>query len=217
MTDTNDLPAGASEARAADPSDHRSLTAHRFDLREQLENDRATGTFGEVQLPLVRITRVHGVLWDLDPKLLRPGNGIFEPDTDPRIFFDNIRNVLNRHPLARRAEVRVSGTGLHLIVGLDPPLDLHTASEQRHWEGAVMAVQRTLPVDPRQPGITAVSRVGTHPHPAPPIPCPSARVRISGHPGRLLRRLTFFLRAYWSMSPSAKTEWHTHRCRDSIF
>ncbi len=133
-------------------------TSDLVDQRESLANDRRQGTFAEVQLPVERITRLHGIMLDLDPGLLRPDNGIFEPAVDPRDFFLRVQPMLNRHPLASRAEVRVSGTGLHAIIRLDPAVELHTPADQRRWAGAVQAVQRTLPVDPRQPGITALTR-----------------------------------------------------------
>ncbi len=128
------------------------------DLREQLYNRRECGTFAEIQLPAERITTLHGIVFDLDPKLYRPGNPLFPPDDDPRRFFDLVRPVLDRHPLARDAEVRMTGTGLHAIVWLDPPAQLCTAAAQARWGAYVRAVQATLPTDPNAPGITALTR-----------------------------------------------------------
>jgi hypothetical protein len=128
------------------------------DSREQLCNDRKMGNFVEVQLPLERITTLHGFLVDLDPKLYRPGNPIFPPHDDPRVFYDAVKPVLDRHPLARFAEVRATGTGLHVIVRLSPPAELTSASAQRHWDSMVRAVQHTLPGDTSAPGITALTR-----------------------------------------------------------
>jgi hypothetical protein len=122
------------------------------DLREQLVNGRETGTFAEVQLPRERVTTLHGILLDLDPQLYRPGNPVFPPAADPRAFFEQVRPVLDRHPLARHAEVRKTGTGLHAIVLLDPPAELHTAADQARWDALVRAVQCTLPVDPNARG-----------------------------------------------------------------
>src|SRR5262245_25980124 len=75
------------------------------DAREQLYNDRQTGTINQVQLPKERITRLHGVLFDLDPHLYLAGNGLVEPDGDPATFYQSIKPVLARHPLAGKAEV----------------------------------------------------------------------------------------------------------------
>jgi hypothetical protein len=128
------------------------------DSREQLCNDRKIGNFFEVQLPLERITALHGFLIDLDPKLYRPGNPIFPPDDDPRVFFEAVKPVLDRHPLARFAEVRATGTGLHVIVRFNPPAELTSASAQGHWDSMARAVQLTLPGDTSAPGITALTR-----------------------------------------------------------
>jgi hypothetical protein len=128
------------------------------DLREQLYNERKAGTFAEVQLPRERITTLHGFFFDLDPKLYRPGNPLFPPGDDPKRFFDLIRPVLDRHPLARDAEVRASGTGLHVITWIAPPVELGTAAAQARWAAYVRAVQATLPTDPNAPGITALTR-----------------------------------------------------------
>ena len=128
------------------------------DLREQLVNERRTGTFGQVQLPLERITTVHAFLLDLDPKLYVARNPFFPPADDPEVFFHNIEPVLNHHPLAGTAEVRMTGTGLHVIIPLAPPVELKGAGAQRRWDALVRAVQCTLPADPNAPGITALTR-----------------------------------------------------------
>jgi hypothetical protein len=126
--------------------------------RQQLYNDQLLGRITEVQFPRERITTLHGIMIDLDPKLFRPGNSYLPPRDDPREFLAGIRPVLDRHPLARQAEVRLSGTGLHVIVRLDPPAKFFTASQQRRWDHIVRAVQYSFPGDPNAPGITAVTR-----------------------------------------------------------
>jgi hypothetical protein len=111
-----------------------------------------------VQLPLERITTLHAFFFDLDPGLYRPGNPLFPPDNDPKRFFELVRLVLDRHPLARDAEVRATGTGLHAIVWLAPQVELGTAAAQARWAAYVRAVQATLPTDPNAPGITGLTR-----------------------------------------------------------
>jgi hypothetical protein len=129
-----------------------------IDKRETLWNEGRTGPAGLIQVPTERITRLRGILLDLDPNRLRPDNTLFPPADDPRQFFENIRPVLARHPLARRVQVRLSGTGLHGILRLDPPVELTSAAEQKWWANVVRAVQCSLPVDPNAPGITALTR-----------------------------------------------------------
>ena len=130
----------------------------RPDDREQLYNGGLVGPIREVQLPLERIVRLNAFMYDLDPSLLVPGNPLFPPDDDPRSFRERIRATLDRHPLARHAEVRSSGRGLHAIVRLDPPVELETAADRRRWETMVCSAQCSLPADPRAPGITALTR-----------------------------------------------------------
>src|SRR5690349_4469863 len=104
------------------------------DLREQLVNERKQGTFVEVQVPLERITLLHGLLLDFDRQHYLTGNRLFPPGDDPRTFHEAIRPVLDRHPLARSAEVRASGSGLHGIIWLEPPVPLESAAAQTYWD-----------------------------------------------------------------------------------
>ena len=128
------------------------------DVREALYNDGAKGKAGQIQVPLEGITRLAGLVIDLDPDLIHPENGIFPPAQEAVVFFRGISPVLERHPLLRYAEVRASGNGLHLLVLIDPPVELRTNGEQRHWDAIAKMIQRTLPADPRAPGITALTR-----------------------------------------------------------
>ncbi len=130
----------------------------RIDLREQLWNEGLTGPAGSIQVPTERITRLRGILLDLDPGKLIAKNPWFPPADDPLQFLANIKPILQRHPLARHAEIRLSGTGLHGILRLDPPVELTSAAEQKWWASVVKAVQCSLPVDPNAPGITALTR-----------------------------------------------------------
>ena len=113
-----------------------------LDLREALFNDRAIGPIGKVQVPAERITTLHGIMLDLDPKILRPGNKIFTPADTPEEFYRSIKPILARH----------------LILWLSPAVELRTAAEQLRWGTIVKSVQRTLPIDTDMPGITAVTR-----------------------------------------------------------
>src|SRR2546430_1670504 len=90
------------------------------DVREALYNDQTIGPISTIQLPAERITKLHGILFDLDPKILVSANAIFPPAETPEAFYAGIKHILDRHPLGRSAEVRASGTGLHLILWLRP-------------------------------------------------------------------------------------------------
>jgi hypothetical protein len=131
---------------------------HAVDAREALCNEGAVGPAGAVQVPTDRVTRLNGLMLDLDPKLLAPGNPLFPPAADPREFLERVAAVLDRHALLRHAEVRSSGGGLHLVLRFDPPVELTSAADQARWSTLVRAVQCSLPADPNAPGITALTR-----------------------------------------------------------
>ncbi len=128
------------------------------DLREALFNDGATGPASRIQVPMERITRLRGLMIDLDPGKLLPDNGVFPPAEDPREFLRGIQAVLDRHPLARDAEVRATGTGLHVLVWFEPAVELKDAADQRRWDSLIKLTQATVPSDPQAPGITALTR-----------------------------------------------------------
>ena len=137
--------------------DERDLS-QQVDWRESLSNGREVGLIHDVSLCLERITRLHGIMIDLDPKFLEPGNSLFPPADDPLEFFRKIEAVLGRHPLLKDAEVRSSGSGLHVLLWLSSPVEMHSEGEQHFWDAIVKAVQASLPSDPNAPGITAMTR-----------------------------------------------------------
>jgi hypothetical protein len=57
-----------------------------------------------------------------------------------------------------RAEIRATGTGLHAVARIDPPVEILTAADQGRWATIVRAVQASVPGDPNAPGITAFTR-----------------------------------------------------------
>jgi len=131
----------------------------KVDLREQLYNRRVTGPITEVQLSTERITVLLAIMFDIDPKLFCTPPSMGAVPTDPVEFYRTIvKTWLNRHPVLRKAEVRCSGTGVHVLVWFADPPEFTSDEERRRWQGIVYAVQCALPIDPDQPGITAVTR-----------------------------------------------------------
>jgi hypothetical protein len=114
------------------------------DVRESLVNGGAVGPAGANAVPVERVARLRGLVVDLDPKLLVPDNPIFPPSDDPRVFHDNVRAVLDRHPVLRHAEVGSSGTGLHAVAWLEPHVELSSARDQGRWAAVVRAVQSSV-------------------------------------------------------------------------
>jgi hypothetical protein len=70
--------------------------------------------------------------------------------------------VPRRHPAGYQ---RDTGRGLHVIIWFDDLVKFNTDGDRRRWAGIVEAVQAALPIDPDQPGITALTR------PADPAGC----------------------------------------------
>jgi hypothetical protein len=54
-------------------------TARAIDEREALFNERAVGPIHAIQIPAERITRLGGILFDLDPRLLISNNPLIPP------------------------------------------------------------------------------------------------------------------------------------------
>ena len=115
----------AFERRYGFTREHLSINKD-HDERQALFNERLRGPAHAIPLPTQGITTLHGILLDLDASRLAPRNDLFPPDDDPRRFFDNIKSVLDRHPLARHVQIGNSGTGLHAIIRLDPAVELGT-------------------------------------------------------------------------------------------
>jgi hypothetical protein len=130
-----------------------------LDLREQLVNDGTTGTITEVSLPEANITRLRGILSDVDPKLLRaPANNNINSNDPITVYQNVIMPMLVRHKVLAKAEVRMSGSGLHLILRFGEPIEFQTENERKFWASLVKVVQRLLPTDPDVSGITAMTR-----------------------------------------------------------
>jgi hypothetical protein len=138
---------------------HSTTKQPKVDWRKQLYNDCKLGPIDEVQLPEAMITRLHGILLDIDPRLYRksavpPGSG-----DNPRLFNSKVvQQWLGRHAALRDAEVLNSGRGLHIIISFAAPVEFATEGERQRWAGIVKAIQAVLPSDPDMPGITALTR-----------------------------------------------------------
>jgi hypothetical protein len=130
-----------------------------LDLREQLVNDRLKGPIHQVQLPKDGITSLHGVMLDIDPKLINPQSVGCESFSSPNDFYTRvIRPMLDRHPTLAEAHVRCSGNGLHVILFFDKPVMFSSEAERELWANRTQVVQSLLPSDPRCPGLTALTR-----------------------------------------------------------
>ncbi len=130
-----------------------------LDVREQTYNDGLSGQIERVSTAVALIVRVRSPMLDLDPKYLAPklyaGEGGTAAD---RLYTQTVRDWLDRHPLLRHAEVRHSGTGLHVLQHVEPAVEFGTTADRDRWAAVVRAVQGTLPCDPNAPGLNAHTR-----------------------------------------------------------
>lgn len=129
------------------------------DSREQLFNGGAVGLIEHIQVSTERIAKLNGVLLDIDPLNLRESALLPRLSHDPVHFYEDcLRRWLANHPLLQHLEVRASGTGLHAILWLEPPVVFADDAERTRWCSIVKIVQAVLPTDPLAPGITATTR-----------------------------------------------------------
>jgi len=105
------------------------------------------------------ITSLYGIMIDLDPRLFREQLTWPLSPSDPISLYENlIHPMLLRDPVLRRAEVRLSGQGLHVIIWFKEHIQFETEASRERWSAMVQVIQRMLPTDPDCPGITTLSR-----------------------------------------------------------
>jgi hypothetical protein len=100
------------------------------------------------------------MLIDLDLRLLRPAivDEHLQSGGPEAVYQNVISPWLERSPILRQAEVRLSGGGYHIIVRLSPAVQFADENERDRWGRYVRLLQCLLPSDPDCPGITALTR-----------------------------------------------------------
>lgn len=129
------------------------------DMRESLCNEREEGAITKVSLPEDRITSLHGIVFDIDVDLYQESRLIPQPDVRAHVFFEEtLVTWLANDPVLAKAEVRYTGRNLHVLLWFDVPLEIRADCDRERWSAIVQVVQAALPIDPNQPGITALTR-----------------------------------------------------------
>jgi hypothetical protein len=137
----------------------KATPERKVDWRKQLFSDRQSGPSQRIQLRAEQITRLWGILLDLDPGLFRRDVVPAGLRDDPGRFYKQVvRPWLRRHAVLHDAEVRLSGQGLHVVLRFAEAVECTGDAERRRWAGIVKAVQAVLPTDPDAPGLTATTR-----------------------------------------------------------
>lgn len=127
------------------------------DLRESLYNGHAVGLAQDIQLPREAVTRLHGLVIDLDANVLKP-NPWFPPAETAESFLTGITPVLSRHPILRHAEIRDTGRWLHAIVWFKDAIELHTAADQQRALGLHRMLKASVPSDPAAQALITMTR-----------------------------------------------------------
>lgn len=129
------------------------------DVREQLFNDGKCGTIQQVSTATCLVTRLHGILLDLDFCLLKAGSFIPDPSLPAeRIYQDVVSKWLERHPVLQNAEVRATGKGLHIIIRPEKPIEFLSEEDRARWDVITRIIRSVLPTDPEHRGIAGKTR-----------------------------------------------------------
>ena len=128
-----------------------------IDYREQPFNGGEVGPVETVSTPRDLIAKLSAIVADLDPKYIRP-ELLTGPGTPAEQLYRLVQAWLERHPLGHAAEVRLTGTGLHVLFRVEPAVEFSTTEERDRWAVVVVGVQASLPSDPNAPGITILTR-----------------------------------------------------------
>lgn len=131
--------------------------ANTNDTRESLVNDRQVGPASHIQLPREAVTRVFGLVIDLDADKLKP-NPWFPPAADAESFYHGIVSVLERHPVLSHAEIRDSGRWLHAITWFEQPAELRSPDDQMHWTAMHKLLMASIPCDSSAPPLIGLTR-----------------------------------------------------------
>ena len=146
----------SSPARVSTPSPGLPRVAR--STGEALFNDGCKGPESRIQLPAARITRLLGIMLDLDPGKLDPRQPVFPPGgRPPRVPREHPARPRSPPP-ARDAEVRISGTGLHADPLARPARRAEVRRRAAYWAAIVAAVQASCRRTRNAPGITALTR-----------------------------------------------------------
>lgn len=129
------------------------------DLREQLVNDRKTGQKEKIAISAERIHQLHALMYDIDPSILRPGGLLGKIPHDPhRLYRRKIKPMLDRNELLNLAEVRCSGSGIHVLLWFAEPVQLDSDRRREELSCVYDLLLPLLPSDPHQPRLTAFTR-----------------------------------------------------------
>ena len=126
--------------------------------REATFNGRERGPAHAIAKPVDGIAAIDVFMIDLDLKLLDPKVIGDEAAGSADAFYrQHVSDWLDRDPVLKKAEVRDTGGGLHVLLQLDEPV-IVAPGQQRAWDGVARGLHGVLPGDPNLSGIIAMTR-----------------------------------------------------------
>lgn len=129
------------------------------DTRKQLFNDGAVGLASKIQVSSDRITKLNGIMFDLDPDHYQESGLLPSIPKSTKEFYSQIaKGWFLNHPVLAKCEVRMTGRGLHGILWFEKSKEFERDGDRELWAAKVKVIQAALPIDPDQPGITATTR-----------------------------------------------------------
>lgn len=128
------------------------------DEREATYNSRKRGPATAIATPVDQIAAINGFMIDLDLKILAPEVIGDEAAGSAEAFYkQHVAAWLDHDPVLKKAEVRDTGGGLHVLLQLDEPV-IVAPGQQRAWDGVARGIHGVLPGDPNLSGIIAMTR-----------------------------------------------------------
>jgi len=130
----------------------------RNDEREATYNGRKRGPATAIATPVDQVAAINGFMIDLDLKILASEVIGDEAAGSAEAFYkQHVAAWLDRDPVLKKAEVRDTGGGLHILLLLDEPV-IVVPGQQRAWDGVARGLHGVLPGDPNLSGIIAMTR-----------------------------------------------------------
>lgn len=161
QSQTTTAPVGRSKKvrrKSAAPVTKAAANGGDLDEREALVNDCRRGTKYEITPKVVEVTAIHAFMVDIDCKILDAKVFGEESVESAEALYDNHISIwLERDPVLAKAEVRDTGGGLHVLLGLDTPI-IVSGDAATLWDDVAKGIRNALPGDPNLNGIIALTR-----------------------------------------------------------
>lgn len=158
MTGPTVAPVGRHNAAVTDAGDTRNGSPGVNDERESLVNDRRHGPANQITPKVEEVASIHAFMIDIDCGILDPA--VFSlgcVESPAELYEKHVRFWLDRDPVLRKAQVRDSGHGLHILLWLDEPI-VCCGDDVHDWDAIACGIRNVMPGDPNLNGLIALTR-----------------------------------------------------------